>query len=511
MLKHAALIGLKDDRHIVTVAGSRAGKGRSMILPNLALYRGAVVVVDPKGENATLTAARRAALGQKVVVLDPFGVADVPLDLRGSFNPFDFLDTGKPSIVDDASLLAEALAPTGADKDAHWDESARTLLRALILHLVTTHKAPTLKTLRRFLMEGDAEGFAADCEAHPDEALVSARDYLLVAMSRNAAFDGAIAGMAATMLTTGYEERGSVFSTAARHTSFLDSLELAETINASNFAPDDLKNSAHGVSVYLCLPAHRIGTHGRWLRLMIAGFLSSLYQNLTPPASSAPVLFVLDEFAALGRMDVIEKAAGYAAGFGVKLWAILQDLAQLKALYPQSWETFLGNAGVLQFFGVSDRETTEFASKLAGDIETRRTVRNVSENAGESANTPPDQSRARSLIGRDAAHTAFNMLTAALSDRGVTQQQGRSATEAEGLHVVPLIRPDEIGRVFAREEGVSMLFIKGYPPIAMPRVNSDEDARIAALFPDTAERWVAQERDRAALITRLAYTKNPAA
>ena len=74
-----------------------------------------------------------------------------------------------------------------------------------------------------------------------------------------------------------------------------------------------------------------MGTHGRWLRLMIGLFLERMQRNLKPPACGAPVLFLLEEFFTLGPMPSIEKAAGYAAGFGVKLWAILQDLQQLKA------------------------------------------------------------------------------------------------------------------------------------------------------------------------------------
>ena len=67
------LIGISDDRHMLTIAGSRAGKGRSCIIPNLLHYSGSVLVIDPKGENANLTAVRRKALGQSVHVLDPFG------------------------------------------------------------------------------------------------------------------------------------------------------------------------------------------------------------------------------------------------------------------------------------------------------------------------------------------------------------------------------------------------------------------------------------------------------
>ena len=79
-----------------------------------------------------------------------------------------------------------------------------------------------------------------------------------------------------------------------------------------------------------------------------------------------PVLFVLDEFASLGHMRQIEDAAGQIAGYGVKLWPILQDLGQLKSLYKDRWETFMGNAGVLQFFGNNDLTTLEWISKRLG-------------------------------------------------------------------------------------------------------------------------------------------------
>ena len=59
----------------------------------------------------------------------------------------------------------------------------------------------------------------------------------------------------------------------------------------------------------------------------------------------------------LGHLESIERAAGYIAGFGVKLWVILQDINQLKSLYKDRWETFLGNAGTLTAFGNVDVTT----------------------------------------------------------------------------------------------------------------------------------------------------------
>ena len=66
------MIGWKDDRHALTVAGTRAGKGTSLIVPNLLLFPGSVLAIDPKGELARIAGRRRGGLG-KLVVLDPFG------------------------------------------------------------------------------------------------------------------------------------------------------------------------------------------------------------------------------------------------------------------------------------------------------------------------------------------------------------------------------------------------------------------------------------------------------
>ncbi len=123
------LIGLEDDRHIITVAGSRSGKGVSMIIPNLLFYRGSVLVIDPKGELASITARRRAeGLKQKVYVLDPFErTADWVKPWKASFNPMTMLTIANKNIVEDAGLMADALVVSGGG-DVHWDESAKNFI-----------------------------------------------------------------------------------------------------------------------------------------------------------------------------------------------------------------------------------------------------------------------------------------------------------------------------------------------------------------------------------------------
>jgi type IV secretion system protein VirD4 len=481
-------LGLDDDRHFVTIAGSRSGKGTSAIIPNLCLYPGSIVCLDPKGENADLTAARRGAgheycegLRQEVFVLDPFGVAKkVPDDLRAGFNPLAVLDKDSPLVVEDAAMLAEALIVAANSRDAHWDESARNFIKGLILHLITTkeHPTPTLFDVRRFLSQGDREGWEAEKEkaeadgtlAQFEEACPSGFWYLIDAMRDNShpKLGWVIAGAAEQLATCGDKERGTILSTANRNTAFLDSVSprFRETLEGTGrtFAPDIFKTAPRGASLFLCLPAERMGTHGRWLRLMIGLLLERAYRNAERPACGAPVLFLLEEFYSLGHMPMIEKAAGYAAGFGIKLWAILQDLQQLKALYPQSWQTFLANAGAVQVFGVSDEDTTSYVSKSLGDTEVIRHTANSTGNYQTGKNDPPPPpvgpvKNPLDLVGRLLPHSATS--------------EGYSLAESvsQQIQMVPLLRSDEITREFARETGAALLLIKGRRPVWCLRVD----------------------------------------
>jgi type IV secretion system protein VirD4 len=517
MLADCVPLGFEDDRHFVTIAGSRSGKGTSAIIPNLCLYPGSVVCLDPKGENASITAARRGpgaegceGMGQEVFVLDPFGVSRVPDEMRAGLNPLALLDPKSPNVIDDAAMLAEGLVVVSNERDSHWDESARNFLKGLILHLVTTADKPSLFTLRRLLTQGDRERWEAACMAHPDEDALakflksnpSPSAYLLNRMRKNEAFAGLVAGAAETLLSCGENERGSILSTARRNTAFLDTLgpQFVSTLEGKGrtFAPDIFKKASNGASLYLCLPAERMGTHGRWLRIMIALLLEWAYRDLSPPASGAPILFLLEEFHSLGHMAVIEKAAGYAAGFGVKLWAVLQDIQQLKALYPNSWQTFLANAGAVQVFGISDHDTTRYVSKALGELEITRHVVNRTQNVQSGASAPSLHQKASGIFGAGDKLSMLRMALVALPDAGKNESRSASDSISEQIQVAPLLRPDEITIQFSRESGASLLLIKGKQPVWCLRVDYYDS-------PWFAGRYVASDAERNAAKDKIAF------
>ena len=157
-------------------------------------------------------------------------------------------------------------------------------------------------------------------------------------------------------------EAAGVLSAAQRHTHFLDSPRMTVALGRSDFAFGDLKSRT--ATVFLVLPPDRIGTYARWLRLMVTQSLQDMAR--TPNKSSVPVLYLLDEFAALGHLAPVERAMGLMAGDGIQLWPILQDIHQLRAIYGQRAGTFLSNAGVLQVFGVNDHDSARLVSDLLG-------------------------------------------------------------------------------------------------------------------------------------------------
>ena len=111
--------GWHEDLNLLTCAGPRAGKGVAAVIPNLLLFPGSAVVIDPKGELATETAKyRQESLGQKIIVLDPAKVANVPDQMIGTYNPIAQLNADSPDVVSAAnSLAAGIVVPNPKAKD----------------------------------------------------------------------------------------------------------------------------------------------------------------------------------------------------------------------------------------------------------------------------------------------------------------------------------------------------------------------------------------------------------
>ncbi|MQY45321.1 TraM recognition domain-containing protein [Rhizobiales bacterium RZME27] len=362
--------------HLLTMAPTRTGKGVGTIIPNLLTANRSVICIDPKGENAKVTGRARQMFGP-VFYLDPFEVTG----RQGSaFNPLDGLNASGLDVAEDVGMLADALVvdDPGMSGDAHWNEEAKALIAGLLLHIIAAEPPSErhLGTLRRHLTLAPQAfaGLLADMQVMPD-------------------CNGLVARAANRHFGKSDREASGVLSAAQRHTHFLDSPRMTAVMARSDFAFSDLKR--RNASVFLVLPPDRLSTYSRWLRLLITQSLTDMARNATTPRQ--PVLYLLDEFAALGHLASVERAMGLMAGYGVQLWPILQDIHQLRAAYGKRAGTFLSNAAVCQVFGVNDVETAELVGKAIGKTDAVYTTQSW----GEGKTSTSQHISARDLINPD--------------------------------------------------------------------------------------------------------------
>ena len=342
-----------------------------------------------------------------------------------------------PTIIEDAGLIADAIVIVGG-KDPHWDESAKALLEGIILHVCTWPDYDgerNLVTVWRLISRGQTVE-SGDKVAKGLEGLKWVMDANAISLE-DVDPDLSLAIGAATdgFFDKPDTERGSVLSTLRRHVKFLGFPALQKVLTTHGFDLSELKTAPGGMTIYLCLPAGRMGTCNRWFRLLINMALEAMEREPTKP--EIPVLMILEEMHILGHMQQLEVSSALAAGFGCRFIFVLQDLTQLKRNYKESWETFLGNAGTSVFFGNSDMTT----------------LKHISDRCGQTS----------LMINRSSEVTH-------------KQRESGAVGDSWSLEVRELLTPEEVARFFSRSDPQQRQLIirPGMPPVVMQRIKYDK-------------------------------------
>lgn len=299
-------------------------------------------------------------------MLNPFDVLGLG---SAGFNPLASLDPKSPTFYDDAAALGEALIKTES-KDPHWSESAQGLMVALIMwEKLQRGKAANLENVREMLTEPDRwESYVGD-DGKPHERLVGGLRYTATQMVIDGGYE--IASLASRFAGRETNELASIRSTGDTQTRWLLSKPMRGDLKKPGIDFRKLKDRP--TTVHVILPAERVRTQSTWLRLIVVSALRALYRP-----GGLRTLLLIDEMPALGHLGPLEDAFGLVRGYKVQIAGICQDLAQLKALYNERWESFLANAGVVQGFAPNDLTTADWMSRRSG--QTTLIASNTSEN-----------------------------------------------------------------------------------------------------------------------------------
>lgn len=338
--------------HLLTVGGSRGGKGVNLILPALlsnALFlddAASFVVLDPKGENLAVAGAHLKECGYNVLAINPFSIPEIAAFGNSRFNPFDLFNGSDPDFDKYADMIGYALVPPTTSGDAFWDNAARGYISLYIRHMMTQDEDPkTFRTLYKWLRLAGED-----------------RTLLLAKMINNDAFDGDIKDEAnaifGQLVNDGGKTVESIYATVRTATDIFKDMQLRESVSGSDL---DIRTIAHKkTAVFVCLNPSDLERCQVWLRLFFGSVMRGLTKYYNP---ARKVVLLMDEFPTLGTLKEFEQAAGFLAGYNVTLWPVMQDLTQLKNLYPNSWETFVNNAIIRHYLAIGDNFTADYISK----------------------------------------------------------------------------------------------------------------------------------------------------
>ena len=143
--------------------------------------------------------------------------------------------------------------------------------------------------------------------------------------------------------------RPCIRTTATTFVKCLGSTAVSKCLEKSTFDLCDLLNNKP-MTIYLVLPPEKLLSHRALLRLWVVTLLTVVMRRSRLPKQRT--LFLLDEAAQLGSLDLLPQAVSLLRGYGLQVWTFWQDLSQLMKLYPSNWEALVNNAAVLQAFGV---------------------------------------------------------------------------------------------------------------------------------------------------------------
>ena len=351
-------LGLDTHKHrrslnVLVIGGSGAAKTRSFVLPNILTANTNYVITDPKSEVLLATGGYLKEQGYDVRVLNL-----VNLEQSDGYNPFRYLRDEK-DVLKLVNNLIQSTTPKGShESDPFWTKAETALLQAIILMLF--QEAPEYE--QNFSMVMRVLEYAEVREE--DEGHVSPLDLLFESIERRKPDSVAVRQYKVFKLAAGKTAKSILVSTAARLAPF----NLPQIQALTDHDDMDLYTLGEKkVALYAVIPDND-NTFNFLVSLLYAQAFQALYYS-ADQIHHGPlprhVRFVLDEFAAMPLPGFTRELATMRSR-SISASVIIQNMAQIKELYKDSWETIPGNCDTILYLGGNESSTHKYVSEMLG-------------------------------------------------------------------------------------------------------------------------------------------------
>ena len=351
-------LGLDTHKHrrslnVLVIGGSGAAKTRSFVLPNILTANTNYVITDPKSEVLLATGGYLKEQGYDVRVLNL-----VNLEQSDGYNPFCYLRDEK-DVLKLVNNLIQSTTPKGShESDPFWSKAETALLQAIILMLF--QEAPEYE--QNFSMVMRVLEYAEVREE--DEGHVSPLDLLFESIERRKPDSVAVRQYKVFKLAAGKTAKSILVSTAVRLAPF----NLPQIQALTDHDDMDLYTLGEKkVALYAVIPDND-NTFNFLVSLLYAQAFQALYYS-ADQIHHGPlprhVRFVLDEFAAMPLPGFTRELATMRSR-SISASVIIQNMAQIKELYKDSWETIPGNCDTILYLGGNESSTHKYVSEMLG-------------------------------------------------------------------------------------------------------------------------------------------------
>lgn len=395
-------LGLNAKKHrrnlnVLVVGGSGAGKTRFYAKPNLMQCNTSFIVADPKGEMLRSIAPLLIENGYDIKVFNL-----IEPENSDGYNPFVYIRKDEDVIKLISNLIQNTTPKNASQNDPFWEKSEIALDSALMLYLL--HEAPpeeqTFEMLM-FLIEN-----AATVEDEDESGYQSPVDILFQGLEDEKPEHIAVRQYKILKQASGKTAKSILISAAVRLAAF----NLPEIAKMTSYDNLDIGTLGERKRAIFCVIPDNDNSFNYLVGMLYTQAFQALYFNADNNHGGElpiPVHIVMDEFANVALPDNFERILATMRSRRISVSIIIQNMAQLKALFKDSWENITGNCDTLLYLGGNEQSTHEYISKMLGKetIDTR--TRGITKGQHGSSNTNY-QNAGRELLTLDEVRLLDN-------------------------------------------------------------------------------------------------------